>query len=96
MNQVRSQVVASEKENDILREQLRVSNENCHSLEQQANRSASLQEECERQSLQIKQLSEELAVCKDYEDKVEKLESLVEKYKDRMEVMQQSNETIQV
>lgn len=96
MNQVRSQVVTSEKENDILREQLRVSNENCHSLEQQANRSASLQEECERQSLQIKQLSEELAVCKDYEDKVEKLESLVEKYKDRMEVMQQSNETIQV
>lgn len=89
-------ILIAEKENDDLHEQIQLAEGKVHSLEQQIIDSSSIQNEYDKQTIEIKQLKEELEIHQTNEEKLEKLESLVEKYRNKLDVMQHTNETIQV
>ena len=85
-----------EQENDELHQRIYELEGQNQVLKQQSNQASLLQYEMDKQNLQIKQLTEEVEILRTKEDEVEKLEKIVERFRNKIETMNQSNETVQV
>ena len=65
-------------------------------FQQQVMEVPGLRKENERLQLQVQYLSSEVEINKADEQKMVKLENMVETYKNKVEIMNQTNKTIQV